>query len=372
MVFGSVSLMGIFSILLFILLVIDCIRVRAFFPSKDIQSFRIMLLFNIFASIMLLFKDINQYSLQIILCYWCFYFSILIGQGFSEDYFKKIIQTLFPWVLIFVSIIYILATFFFSVGNSELYGNRTIGIALSIGACCMTPFVKDENLLYKIGFILIVLTVLLSKSRTGSAVVILFLLIAFSLGRKKIHKTKLITLTALTIFLIMIYLRSSVETYKWFFGGDTAIRYGNVTISSQGRIEMWRFMLNSALDSKLFGHGPGSVRGLLNSYYFSTQEPHNEFIRVFYELGYVGLGLFVMSLLSICFALIKSYFFERRNLLAPSSLLGILGILSLFAYSLTDNPMAYVFYISPLGLILGGSLRNSKSFVEGEKGSTSN
>src|SRR5690606_35083896 len=67
--------------------------------------------------------------------------------------------------------------------------------------------------------------------------------------------------------------------------GDASVRF-----NTSGRANIWRAVWQSALSSPVIGKGFGSSAALLKKR-FGIEHPHNEYLRVFHDLGVLGLGL---------------------------------------------------------------------------------
>lgn len=146
----------------------------------------------------------------------------------------------------------------------------------------------------------------------------------------------------------------------------------------QDRLPIWRTVVNSAAEAPLLGHGPGSsqVEEVLR-YWWSTRpvgaplslrkygyheywqpHPHNEFLRVWHDLGLPGIALFSLSLglwlRTLYRACRESGPRDRPG--GQLELAGLLVLVVLMIAMLTDNPLVYPFVIAPAGVIIGAGL----------------
>ncbi|OBZ63921.1 hypothetical protein ABH62_05660 [Bacillus cereus] len=116
---------------------------------------------------------------------------------------------------------------------------------------------------------------------------------------------------------------------------------GGTVLNLSGRDEAWQFFLDKAHDSSLFGKGIGSIL-LANdgSIFGGFVVPHNEYIRFYYETGYVGsillLGTFIFT-----FWLIYRELDKKIRLYYISFVIGTL------IYSFSDNTFSTVQYTVP-------------------------
>jgi len=135
---------------------------------------------------------------------------------------------------------------------------------------------------------------------------------------------------------------------------------GNLASVTQGRSTVWPALFNKALEKPLLGHGVGIASAY--SFYYSNHpnftHPHNEYLRIFFDTGLLGLSLFLNGFLSIGSTLIR-YVRKGKTRIDQKALLGLgaLGVaLSLF---LTSNSGFYSFFMAPLGFILGLAIANT-------------
>lgn len=91
-------------------------------------------------------------------------------------------------------------------------------------------------------------------------------------------------------------------------------------IDLSGRAEAWEYFLNKAADSPVAGRGLGAVTVANDgTLYGGFVVPHNEYIRFYYDGGYVGAILLLLSLLAV-FLWYTKFFCRRSNLIICSLL----------------------------------------------------
>jgi O-antigen ligase len=141
------------------------------------------------------------------------------------------------------------------------------------------------------------------------------------------------------------------------FTGDLGWQVGSVGINVSGRANMWATVIESAQRSPLIGQGLGTSQ-LAIADAFELGHPHNDYLRVWHDLGVVGLLLFVASLLGWLGRLFSDWRVAARHQhpLAPLKLSATLALLGLLLAAITDNAIIYPFVMSPLGLLIGAGL----------------
>jgi O-antigen ligase len=201
--------------------------------------------------------------------------------------------------------------------------------------------------------------IVLSLSRTAIAVGILYVVIV-TLTRRRSHPglfggrwSRVIVIVSIVAALVTFVrpLRDRV------FTGDLGLQVGAVGINVSGRANMWAAVTESAERSPVIGQGLGTSQ-LAISDAFELGHPHNDYLRLWHDLGVIGLLLFVVSLTRWLGILIRDWRAadRRRNRIAPLKLASALALLGLLLAATTDNAIIYPFVMSPLGLLIGAGL----------------
>ncbi|MCY9696791.1 O-antigen ligase family protein [Paenibacillus alginolyticus] len=156
---------------------------------------------------------------------------------------------------------------------------------------------------------------------------------------KQYIKGKLILIIPLLCSLVLI-------------GGAVYVQWDNMTkrsferqtgtgIDLSGRTEAWSYFLKGVKDSPLTGRGLGAVTVANDgSLYEGFVVPHNEYIRFYYDAGYIGCSLLFLSLL-VLFGMIYRVIPQRIKIYYMAF------ILAFFLYSLSDNTLSTVQFIIP-------------------------
>ncbi|MCF6297288.1 MAG: hypothetical protein L3J08_04770 [Flavobacteriaceae bacterium] len=178
------------------------------------------------------------------------------------------------------------------------------------------PFQKTFRMLC-LGVLLF--TLLLTK--TSGAFIILFLLAGYNfiLTNKVSFKKKIaITITLLLTFpLFLIYsdkLLSQIDTLQYLDKKFILPRVKDYRAGGYGSL-IWRIIywtkivfvfFEESLSTILFGKGIDSLTKGNMPYQFMTKDPHNDFIKVFFEFGLIGLLMFFNFLKNIFLMLKKN------------------------------------------------------------------
>jgi O-antigen ligase len=164
--------------------------------------------------------------------------------------------------------------------------------------------------------------------------------------------------TVVSLYLLVMYYE---PLYTRFFSKDTSLVIGDVAINASGRTVVWTNMLNWMSDTGnwIFGRGPGGAsrfaawltQGVLD-------HPHNEYLRMIYDFGIFGLGMWLIFMVMLGVTIWRSW---RRAIdagrstavLHQTALLSLIGCLITMS---TDNTMAYSFVMYPLAIVVGASI----------------
>ncbi|AIQ62675.1 polysaccharide polymerase [Paenibacillus stellifer] len=112
-------------------------------------------------------------------------------------------------------------------------------------------------------------------------------------------------------------------------------------IDLSGRSEAWAFFLEKASGSPVAGRGIGAVTVANDgTLYEGFVVPHNEYIRFYYDGGYVGSVLLWAALLAV-------FLLVAKALTPPVRKYYLLFLLGFLIYSFSDNTLSTVQFIIP-------------------------
>jgi O-antigen ligase len=167
--------------------------------------------------------------------------------------------------------------------------------------------------------------------------------------------------------LFVVAVLSYKPLYDRFFAYDASMSVGGVSVNASGRTKIWELLYRTIGDDWMFGKGMAAseiiIRSTFNGF---IAQPHNDYLRYYYDTGAVGLSLY------LCFALsffIKTFGNLRRSIQrrTPDYPLHAAALLAFSAVSwsmLTDNSVCYSFVMLPLAIVMGCSLGAGEAVVE--------
>ena len=126
------------------------------------------------------------------------------------------------------------------------------------------------------------------------------------------------------------------------------------TLNASGRIEAWAFILSQNRQF-WFGEGIGKLNTLtlVGAYIDHFNAAHNEFVRFYYESGFLGLILLI-----VVFGNIFKEFIENNKL---SKIQSLAIVLAFIIYALVDNIISNNIFFVPFMLYLNAACLNENS-----------
>ena len=243
-----------------------------------------------------------------------------------------------------------------------LYALPVVAVALAQWrALHNTKIVK----LFALGWALVVtVTIALSMSRTALVCALLLFPLAIFLRLNK--KSMVVSVMSLVVGggLLGIAIMSYQPLYNRFFGDDASMKVAGVAINASGRTKIWDVVLRSVQGDWLFGKGVATsqvlVRQVFNGF---VGQPHNDYIRYYYDTGAFGLTLWLCFAFAFMTRTVKSL---RRSIREetpdyPLHLAAFLAFVGVSGSMLTDNSVCYSFVMMPLAIVMGCSLGASRS-----------
>lgn len=200
----------------------------------------------------------------------------------------------------------------------------------------------------------------LSLSRTATAAAALSFALAI-LMRTCIRPRDLLTRVPLIVIGLGVtsaYVLYATPFHERFVTGDLSIAVGDTQVNASGRMQMWEIIIASGRASPLIGQGLGSSQVAIFEMGETIGHPHNDYLRLWHDLGFVGLGLFLLAVSGWFFALLRSWRLAAHvcRARAAAPLAAMFALLGFMLSAFTDNAIVYPFVMGPLGVLLGAGL----------------
>lgn len=191
-----------------------------------------------------------------------------------------------------------------------------------------------------------------AMTRTGMAVAGL----TYSASFAPLRLTRRLALLSVVMVLGIILFNSERIQQKMFFSGRgtlSDLRLDNPDFRTTGRATMWDAMIPEIDKKPLLGHGANATEPLVSFIAGGLVHPHNDWLRLLYDYGYIGTLIFIWCLVSqVCHVLVrakKSSGAEKLLFYAGGS-----SFLVFILFMFTDNIILYAAFFGNLQFTILG------------------
>ncbi|KAB7888576.1 O-antigen ligase family protein [Poseidonibacter ostreae] len=229
---------------------------------------------------------------------------VILIYFYKLDFFnkKEIIAT------VLLSLIFLMFTGIYEIiGNMNVVMSRgilgtldnrnTFGLFMGMGVVLSLLIVKDYKLIGLVLILMFSFFMIFSFSRSSWVASTSSIFILFILNYKKIKIVHLGYIVIFLTFLITLY-----------FNFDSFQNRFDQLISgySSNRIEIWMHTIALIKDNFIFGYGIDSWNNLPDSYLVRFPNPHNLFLEILINIGLLGLGIYIFTVMVIIVKIISS------------------------------------------------------------------
>jgi len=169
------------------------------------------------------------------------------------------------------------------LGDDELLGANQIGYLCAFGVFIAQYLMRSKA--GKWGFAAVLLAVTLLRSLSKTSLVAFVVAEAFLLLKDKSMALRTKLLLIFAAMLVIIGFSGLLTSYF-----DIYANTGNSPETLTGRLGIWAFVLNEAIQQPWIGHGFHSVWKVIPPFGdFEARHAHNELLQQFYSYGVVGI-----------------------------------------------------------------------------------
>ena len=195
------------------------------------------------------------------------------------------------------------------------------------------------------------LTVAVALSLSRSALAAAFILVVGTLVIASPHHRLRNAMIALVLTLASFWaITSWTPLHQRFFSGDLSLTVAGVKVNAEGRTHLWAVLWSEVPNDPVLGHGLGAASARTVEIDPTIDQPHNDYLRLIYDVGIVGIGLFVWSACRVTRLLRRA---RRSGLPSIAPLAALNAGLAILIVMITDNPLDYPFVMIPLGALIG-------------------
>lgn len=206
---------------------------------------------------------------------------------------------------------------------------------------------------WKAGVIWVILAALATVSLSRMAALATILTLPFTLAEMSRRRRALFAVIIGAV--AWVAFSSDAFQQRFFFSGHGSLAdldLANTDLNTSGRGAVWAHLLDLVDDRPIFGYGLGTALDEVNAISFGViSHPHNDYIRLVYETGYLGVIVFCGCCIVQTWHAYKTYAIRRRNLFL---LTGASCFVPFALYMSSDNILLYAaFYGNLMFLLLG-------------------
>jgi|GEM_PF-1154225 len=171
-------------------------------------------------------------------------------------------------------------------------------------------------------------------------------------------KSTTIRFGAIAVFLAMgIGLFYTPVFQKRFFyeGKGTLSQVMRGEFLGAGRFEAWPLIYSEAENKPWLGYGVGTTRGFVPTVWEDMTLPHNDYLRIAFELGILGLSIYLLATFSQMISLGREMS-RTKGIVRYAFAATLLGWFVFLISACTDNPLTYaVWFTNPLFALMGAA-----------------
>jgi exopolysaccharide production protein ExoQ len=283
--------------------------VRSFASFLSIPSFCWVLFFLAFTGLSLMWSSTTSMSAAI--AYWCAMASdvaivVLLLRIGSVDGTALSLMKGYAWGAVAIALIaWILPSQSdLRLGDEELLGPNQIGYACAFAFLLAQYMMRKGERGLTIPAAFLAITLLRSLSKTTIVAFVTCEVLLLALDKSISRKTKVYL--AVAAIAVVAAFSGLLEAYY-----EVYTNAGNQSETLTGRIGIWAYILNEALQQPWIGHGFHSVWKVIPPFgVFEARHAHNEILQQFYAYGVVGVAML---------AVIYGSVFREIRKLHPSS-----------------------------------------------------
>ncbi len=143
---------------------------------------------------------------------------------------------------------------------------------------------------------------------------------------------------------------------RMFYSGEGTlgqVSMGNHNFATNGRRLIWDVLERGIAQRPFLGHGANASEAVVQTIVPGLEHPHNDWLRLLYEYGYLGTGVFVVCLVLQFFHLL-AHGRKSRGWLRVLFLAGASTFVPFLVIMVTDNVILYAAFFGNLQFALFG------------------
>ncbi len=221
------------------------------------------------------------------------------------------------------------------------FAERPAAVSLIVVAAMFIASIR-QNFWYSLGVWCLCFAIsILSESRMATFVLLAIWLIHPTVGNMKIRfaACSLMLVAGLAAFNTSIIQERFFSRKHGFSGSGTISDVLQGKFDSAGRFDSWPLIIERSFDKIWFGHGMGESAPFVFRVWAPMDKPHNEYLRVLYEGGIIGMATFIFALLATLLNLVWIMHRTKEwNWPVSAAFMAWVGLILM---AIVDNPLVY-------------------------------
>lgn len=157
------------------------------------------------------------------------------------------------------------------------------------------------------------------------------------------------------VLAVGVFYSSAFQSRFFYTGSGTLTDVAQGKVDTSGRFEAWPAVWEEAWRHPVLGSGIGSTHAFISRIWDDVNLVHCDFLRVGFELGLVGLVLFVVSFVWQTWELWRQTR-TTSGLTRAAFGAALMGMIVFWINATTDNPLGYnLWYMDPLFALIGAA-----------------
>jgi hypothetical protein len=234
----------------------------------------------------------------------------------------------------------------FLVARAAADGSAIVGLVASLGL----PRVRTWE---KIAPWFLLLVIALTLSRLTIAVGAVLLLATVLIGRGRPDGRAIAG--GLGVGLAGYLLATRFEPLQARFEQNDGASLLGVQVGTTGRDNLWSTLISRSTDP-VFGQGVGAAQDEIARVFVRITQPHNDYLRLFYDLGWPGMLLWIAALLVLTGGAVRRLQATPNGPGRAIHLAAAAAGLTILVYAGFNNIIIGVGSMLPFGAIMGASI----------------
>ena len=202
----------------------------------------------------------------------------------------------------------------------------------------------------------------ISRAATATSLILLGSLVLAQMRFQRRRAALTLPVAIGTVALVVALALVWSPFYQRMFAGDAAMKVAGTTINLAGRARMWDLVVSSGREHPWVGRGLGTSQSVVSTGLADTRsqmsQPHNDYLRIWHDLGFVGLGFHLWAIGLWIWILGRDWYVAERRWRQPAvlELTGLLIVIGLAVVQITDNAIIYQAVMGTAGTLVGAGL----------------